>query len=214
MRTLVAVALAGLLLGAPTTARAATGAKCRVPAGAEVKASARSAVVYEVGRRPPEVYACRRRTGARHLLVRQIEYSGFGGEHGDRFRVAGRYVAFARLDELGNSQVHDSGLSVRVVDLKRRARTHAEFTVGRQNDEFYGERQLGPLRVTGLVLTPSAHVAWIAQIADRIEVVAQDSAGRTLLDTGPEIDLSSLSLRRSHRLSWWRGGRRLSSALG
>jgi hypothetical protein len=67
--------------------------------------------------------------------------------------------------------------------------------------------------VTDLVLKANGSVAWIVDLApDGVEVVAVDSSGRRLLDSGPDVELRSLELNGS-TVTWRKAGQTRSANL-
>ena len=71
-------------------------------------------------------------------------------------------------------------------------------------------------RLTDLVLKSNGSLAWIVDIGSSVgsnrQVIAVDSSGRRLLDSGGDIDPESLTLRGS-TLTWTKSGVSRSASL-
>ena len=143
----------------------------------------------------PFAYACLFSTNKRVRL-------GANGESTELTlpRVAGPYAAFAVADCPGANCY-----STVVVRNLRNGRLVKNLDATKTSFGAPGES----VYVTDLELKPNGSLGWLAQLSsyttNTIEVVAVDTSGRRLLDSGSDVDPESLALDGS-TLSWLKAG--------
>lgn len=141
-------------------------------------------------------YGCWRATGRRTLLSQNIGEADFSFAF-TLPKLAGRYAAFSSTDV---NSAGEGGTTVFVFNLRTRHETVSEQI-----------RPTGSLidpvewSTDGLVLTKHGFIAWIASSSSAKSVSAFDSSGRRELDSGADIDTSSLT-RSGSVVSWTKGG--------
>jgi hypothetical protein len=129
-------------------------------------------------------YGCRGKRGP----VRKL--GSFNVDSGARgFRLAGDFVAF----DYAVCTHNDCTGNLRVANLASgRVRKSAAFRVG-------------GLPARAIVVTARGAAAWIRPVNDLFEVRKLDSSGEQLLDSGADVDPSSLAASRSS-VYWQRSG--------
>lgn len=166
--------------------------RCRIPAGARLKAGDFRVVVYAVRRqRAVDLVACSPRDG-KHFVMATESRSGELFEAGGKFRAAGRYIAWREDVRDGD----DQRLLIRVYDVVSREFVRSE-TIYEQ-----APRTEKDVLVPGLVLTVSGDVAWTQVIGQEASVEAWDACGRRRLD-GDEEGVDPESLRLRGRIVSW-----------
>ncbi|HEY1360384.1 MAG TPA: hypothetical protein VGF21_18930 [Thermoleophilaceae bacterium] len=148
----------------------------------------------------PFSYACLYSTGKRFELGRNWD-----DELVETPRLTAPYVAWASVG-CGNVTCQSA---VEVADLR-------VGKVVKNLPATTGGLPGNSNRVTDMVLKPNGSLAWIVDIGSSVgsdrQVVAVDSAGRRLLDSGGNIDPESLTLSGS-TLSWTESGASRSASL-
>lgn len=150
----------------------------------------------------PHVYACLFDGGERITLGQDYDDEGV-----DAPRQAGPFAAYAGV----GCGISGCTSSIEVHDLRDGRRiSQMAPTSGAVS---------GPNRVVDLELKDDASVAWSATQSEWFtsaeplrEIWASDSLGRRMLDSGPGIDLTSLTLTDS-TLTWINGGVQRSASL-
>jgi len=146
----------------------------------------------------PHVYACLFSTNKRVPLGRNWD-----DERIELPRLTEPYVAYVSI----GCGLAGCSPSIMVRDLRdgRLLRNHLE-------PSFETQPERTPARnVTSLVLKANGSVAWIVDrlafmgLPHSIDVVAVDSTGRRVLDSGLDVDPTSLALTGS-TLTWRKGG--------
>jgi hypothetical protein len=142
----------------------------------------------------PRVYGCLI-GGSRIVFV-----GGGGREQAELLTLAGRFAGCG----LRQTGIDTGSSRVRVVDLRsgRVVEDAAATTPVRRPESF--------TNVAALVLNARGHVAWIGSkgsisTSPTFEVHKIDGPAAALLDSGPQIDATSLR-RHGNRISWKHGG--------
>jgi hypothetical protein len=185
-----------VIVVAPAQAR--THVTCR--SGRTVQANAKARVFW-VGHR---LYACASRARKPLLLYEESvpcpADSSSGCDAVDGVRLASRYVAVA-----WEVQQRDGTSSAAVVfDVIARKRVRARYTP-QQSGWSYGIADLEVTTHGGLGVIEVAQYAGLYPTPPTYEVRKQDANGSAVLDSGPDIDPSSLALSTG-TLYWTRGG--------
>ena len=156
---------------------------------------------YDSGGFEPFVYACLFSADRRVRL-------GSNGQSTELTvpRLAAPYVAFAVADCPGASCASD--VLVRNLRSGRLVKSlTATTSSGVPGDSAH---------VTDLELKPNGSVAWMVRLSgfvtNTVEVIAVDSGGRRMLDSGADVDAESLTLDVS-TLSWQKAGATHSATL-
>jgi hypothetical protein len=151
------------------------------------------------------LYACRLRGRKRYLLASAQEQGGTGTAV-SLVRVIDRFVAWDAQpfddSERYNPDFQGFPSTVNELDTTTGTRTSRPATTGSP----------APSSVTALVLTGSGSLGWIGS-ASTLEVHLYANGGDTVLDTGPDIDPTSLAAAQ-HELYWMRAGAPRSAPLG
>ena len=170
------------------------------------------------------VYGCLRSTRRRTILVWYTGYAGWEQLH-VRPQLAGRFVAFAYYWE---GAVEGAGYGIRIVDLRKR--TQREIALENTEDVDY---VLGDFKVHRIVVTRAGSLAFSWNVEAK-DADGRDTSARevrklepgdpltkappyneplgVLLDSGPELDLNSLTLTGS-TLSWLKAGEPVTAPL-
>lgn len=203
--------LAALLVMASIAAVAAAPAEARsrvsCHSGRTVQANAKMRVFW-VGHR---LYACSTRARKALLLYEESvpcpADSSSGCDAVDHIRLAARYVAVA-----WELQQRDGTSSAAVVfDVVARKRVRARYTPQRDSWSYW----ITDMELTtrgGLGLIEAAQHAGVYPMPASYEVRKRDAKGSAVLDSGPDIDPSSLALSAG-TLYWTRGGNAHSSPI-
>jgi hypothetical protein len=143
------------------------------------------------------VYACRLTNRKRYLLASAQEQGGTGTAV-NLVRVAGAFVAWDAQpfddSERYNPNFQGFPSTVNELDTGSGQRTTRPATTGSP----------AASSVTALVLTSTGSMSWMGS-AGALEVHVFEGATDTLLDTGTDIDGTSLAAS-AHTLYWLRGG--------
>ena len=215
------IAMVVLLLA---TASASAAAKHKVvpkcpPKHSRIRVADVQAVVYERldAQGNVDVFGCAGSHGKSHLLGETPRPSSLGGGGVELETLAGTMVAYEQSAEqeslLGEPGEHEWWVVVR--DLRNGRLVRRVPTGATRKPQDVG---IGP--VVGMVVKSDGAVAWIARIAEALvrgkpweyEVHAVDKTGSRLLESGADIDPSSLALAGS-TLYWTQGGRPMSAVL-
>lgn len=160
--------------------------KCAV-SGAVIDAG-REGIVFRRGPRDDFIaYACSYATGKTRSLG-QHAIVGPGRET-DRFQVAGRYVGY--ITAHCSSGAQDCDDYVTVLDLRTRRTTM--------------QSSFGDLTSEKLVLATNGSVAWVRKTGTLYEVRRIDGRGEAVVDSGSDIEPSSLAIAGSS-VYWRKGG--------
>jgi hypothetical protein len=150
-------------------------------------------------------YACLRRTGSRTFLSEaytdQLDSTGPGV-----FRLHGALVAWS--DGFCGSE--DCNAYAATVDLRTRKTTRSYADDRRDVSSFIADLQLAPSGSLGLMQVDQKNPD--AQGPAAYDVIGVTAAGSSLLDTGEDIDRSSLAIG-GRWLYWTRGGQPHSAPL-
>jgi hypothetical protein len=143
------------------------------------------------------LYACRLTSRKRYLLASAQEQGGTGTAV-SLVRVVGRFVAWD-AQPFDDSQRYNPDFqgfpsTVNELDTGSGQRTTVPATTGTP----------AASSVTALLVTGSGSLGWIGS-AGTLEVHLYENAGDTLLDSGTDIDPTSLAAA-AHQLYWMRAG--------
>lgn len=143
-------------------------------------------------------YGCVRRTGKRMFLT-EAYTDQLDGTGPDVFRLHGALVAWS--DGFCGSE--DCNAYAATVDLRTRKTTRSYADDRRDVSSFIADLQLAPSGSLGLVQVDQKNPN--AEGPPTYDVISVTAAGSTLLDTGRDIDRSSLAIG-GQWLYWTRGG--------
>jgi len=203
MKRAALVTLIALAAAAPAHARSTC-----TPHGSKTVAANTKLRVFTLtksGSDTTRLYACRLKNRKRYLLASAQEQGGTGTAV-SLVRVVGRFVAWD-AQPFDDSQRYNPDFqgfpsTVNELDTGSGQRTSRPATTGSP----------AASSVTALVVTGSGSLAWIGSAAT-LEVHLYENAADTLLDSGADIDPTSLAAA-AHELYWTRGGLPQSAPLG
>ena len=205
--TVTVVALLALALAAPT--RAAKRQSCYRIGGTTVVQSPKVRVFYKwIPDGLPEerhYYGCLRRTGKRMFLT-EAYTDQLDGTGPDFFRLHGALVAWAE----GFCGSEDCNPAAFTVDLRSRKTIRSYGDDRRDVDSYILDLQVAPSGSLGLMQLDRQNPN--AEGPRKYNVISVTASGSTLLDSGDDIDGSSLALGGSW-LYWTRAGQPRSASL-
>ena len=218
---LAALPLFGAFAAEPDAQAAAR--TCGLPAHARLLQRTREAIAYSerlhakgAPRSGIATVACAYRYGIPYRLNQRDDYYDDGFMRLDRrlLRLAGTLTASVQTPSCGACETTNQFVSLRTLRTGRVLRIAPRHFEADSQDEVDA--------VTGLVLKRNGSLAFIYRRSPftsgpglgppSYQVYAETSRGEQILDSGPQIDPSSLTLSTDHRTIYWRDGAATRSA--